>query len=104
METGSGSQAVDTDASFTSMFERHYHEVLAYCARRGGRSEADDATAEVFAVAWRRIDEIDWETVRPWLYGIARGVMANRWRSLKRQGRLTAKMASMAPRRVKVQI
>ena len=97
MTTGSGEAAVDIDARFTSMFERHYNEVLAYCARRLVRSEADDAAAEVFAVAWRRIDDIDWDTVRPWLYGIARGVMSNRWRSLKRQGRLNQKVASLAP-------
>jgi RNA polymerase sigma-70 factor (ECF subfamily) len=98
METASGRIAIDLDARFTSMFELHYNEVLAYCARRGIRSEADDAAADVFAVAWRRIDEIDWETARPWLYGIARGVMNNRWRTLKRQSRLTKKMASLAPR------
>ena len=88
---------VDNDARFTSMFERHHQEVLAYCARRTTRSDAEDATAEVFAVAWRRIDEVDWETVRPWLYGIARGVMNNRLRSVGRRGRLTKKIASMAP-------
>ncbi|MGI9609016.1 MAG: RNA polymerase sigma factor [Acidimicrobiia bacterium] len=97
MEIRSGMAAVDSEARFTSMFERHYNEVLAYCARRSTRADADDAAAEVFATAWRRIDDIEWETVRPWLYGIARGVMTNRWRSLKRQGQLTKKMASMAP-------
>lgn len=89
--------ASDIDAEFTAMFERHYNEVLAYCVRRTNRAEADDVTAEVFAVAWRRRDEIEWPTVRPWLYGIARGVMSNRWRSLRRQDRLAKKMASMAP-------
>lgn len=97
MESMRGRTAIDIDARFTSMFERHYNEVLAYCARRGVRSEADDAAAEAFAVAWRRIDEIDWETARPWLYGIARGVMNNRWRTVNRQGRLAKKMASLAP-------
>ena len=58
--------AGDIDARFTSMFERHYNEVLAYCVRRTNRAEADDVSAEVFAVAWRRSDEIEWETVRPW--------------------------------------
>ena len=52
---------------FTMLYEQHYDEVLAYCTRRTGRAEADDATADVFAVAWRRIDEIEWTTVRPWL-------------------------------------
>ena len=48
--------AVNIEARFTSMFERHYNEVLAYCARRSTRSDADDIAAEVFAVAWRRIE------------------------------------------------
>lgn len=97
MEAGGRMATTDIDARFTAMFERHYNEVLAYCVRRTNRAEADDVTAEVFAVAWRRRDDIEWETVRPWLYGVARGVLSNRWRSLKRQDRLAKKMASMAP-------
>jgi RNA polymerase sigma-70 factor (ECF subfamily) len=73
--------------------------VLAYCTRRIGRSEADDATADVFAVAWRRIDQIEWSTVRPWLYGIARGVLANRWRTGRRQKRLFQRVSGLAPLR-----
>ncbi len=59
MGTRSGMAAVNIEARFTSMFERHYNEVLAYGARRSTRSDADDIAAEVFAVAWRRIEEID---------------------------------------------
>lgn len=55
----------ESDRRFTALFERHHHEVLAYCTRRIPRTEADDATAEVLAVAWRRIAEVDWETVGP---------------------------------------
>ena len=97
MEAGGRMATTDIDARFTAMFERHYNEVLAYCVRRTNRAEADDVAAEVFAVAWRRSDEIEWETVRPWLYGVARGVLSNRWRSLKRRDRLAKKMASIAP-------
>jgi RNA polymerase sigma-70 factor (ECF subfamily) len=84
------------DAKFTMLYDKQYDEVLAYCTRRIGRSEADDATADVFAVAWRRIDEIEWTTVRPWLYGIARGVLANRWRSGRRQKRLLGRVSGLA--------
>jgi RNA polymerase sigma factor (sigma-70 family) len=80
----------------TVLFQSHYDEVLAYCARRIGRSEAEDAAAEVFSTAIRRVDEIDWTTVRPWLYGIARGVLANRWRSLYRRRRLFRLVAGLA--------
>ena len=85
-----------TSARLSRLFEAHYDEVLAYCARRIGRREAEDSAAEVFAVASRRVDEINWEPARPWLFGIARGVLANRWRSIHRLRRLSGKMAGLA--------
>ena len=72
-----------TDEKLTELYERHYDEVLGFCARRIGWTEAEEAAADVFAVAWRRLDEIEWETVRPWLFGIARRVVASRWRSAR---------------------
>lgn len=85
------------NAELRELFRSHYDEVLAYCARRIGRNEAEDAAADVFAIASRRADEIDWTTVRPWLYGIARGVLANQWRSRRRRQRLLGLMAGQAP-------
>ena len=70
------------------IFSSYYEEVLAFAARRVGRNEAEDVAAEVFAIAVRRADEIDWTTARAWLYGIARGVLANRWRTVQRRQRL----------------
>ena len=84
------------DARFSTLFLNHYDEVLGYCVRRTNRAEAEDAAAEVFAVAWRRIDDLDWDTARPWLFGIARGVLLNNRRSGLRRGRLTRKVTSMS--------
>lgn len=86
----------DTSGRLTGLFEHHYDEVLAYCARRIGRNEAEDVAAEAFAVASRRVEEIEWETALPWLYAVARGVLANRWRSIHRLRRLQGKMAGLA--------
>lgn len=36
------------------LFKSNYDAVLAYCARRIGRDETEDAAAEVFAIASRR--------------------------------------------------
>jgi RNA polymerase sigma-70 factor, ECF subfamily len=77
-----------SDPQLASAFERHWDEVVAYCVRRAGWTSADDLAAQVFAIACRRVDEIQWDTVRPWLYGIARGVVANHLRSLQRGRRL----------------
>ncbi len=82
------------DARFTALYERHYDQVLAYCARRVGGNDADEAAADVFAIAWRRIEELEAETARPWLFGVARGVIANRWRSQRRLKRLLDRAAS----------
>jgi RNA polymerase sigma-70 factor, ECF subfamily len=86
----------DASARLTGVFERHYDEVLAYCVRRIGRTEGEDAASEAFAVASRRVDEIDWDSVRPWLFGVARGVLANRRRGIHRVRRVYGRMAGLA--------
>ncbi len=88
--------ATSIDLRFSALFERHYDEVLGYCVRRIDRTGAEDAASEVFVVAWRRIDQLDWDTARPWLYGIARGVLANRQRATRRRDRLTRKVSGLA--------
>lgn len=48
----------------------------------------------MFVVAWRRIEEVPAaDEALPWLYGVARNVLANRARSVRRRGRLSAKVA-----------
>lgn len=88
--------AATVDARFSALFQRHHLEVLAYCMRRVDRVTAEDATSDVFTVAWRRIDELEWETARPWLYGIARGILFNQQRSSRRWINLNRKTASLA--------
>jgi RNA polymerase sigma-70 factor (ECF subfamily) len=83
------------DARFSALFLSHYDDVLGFCIRRTDRADADEIASEVFTVAWRRIDDLDWETARPWLFGIARGVLANQYRSALRRGRLTEKISPL---------
>lgn len=90
----------NADAVFRRMYEAHYGEVLAYCLRRTGRSDAHDATSEVFLIAWRKINDLpEADKVRSWLFGIAYRVLGHQWRSRSRYGRLKRKVAA-APRRV----
>lgn len=90
------------EKTFIDLYEMHYDEVHAFCARRVGWDSAADATAEVFAVAWRRIDEVPADRSRAWLYGVARRVVGNSWRSSSRRNRLAARVAGQAPRRPEV--
>ena len=81
---------------FRVLFEDHYPRLLAYSLRRT-RSEADahDVVAETFAVAWRRFDDLPSEDRwLPWLYGVARRVLANQRRGVARQAQVAGRLAS----------
>lgn len=85
------------DAVFDQFYERHYRQVLAYCLRRTGRHDADEAAAEVFAIAWRRrVDIPPRDRALPWLYGIARNVLSHQRRSVGRFRRLKARAQALA--------
>jgi RNA polymerase sigma-70 factor (ECF subfamily) len=86
------------EKTFIDLYEMHYDEVHAFCARRVGWDTAADATAEVFAVAWRRIDDVPADTSRAWLYGVARRVVGNAWRSTSRRKRLADRVGGQASR------
>ncbi len=77
---------------FEALYREHAGRVLAYCMRRTSEG-ADDALAETFAVAWRRRDAIPREPL-PWLYGVARRVLANQRRSARRQSAAAARLAA----------
>jgi RNA polymerase sigma-70 factor (ECF subfamily) len=81
---------------FRRLYDRYHPDVLAYFARRIGRDGAQDATEEVFAIAWRRIDiaPLDDEAIL-WLYGVAHGVLRNRNRSARRFDRLVARLGRL---------
>lgn len=40
-------------------------------------TQAEDLTSEVFIVAWRRLDEVPLDAELPWLYAVARRLLAN---------------------------
>jgi RNA polymerase sigma-70 factor (ECF subfamily) len=81
---------------FEDLYQEHRLEVLAYCARRLDRHDAVDACSETFLVAWRRLDDIPPPPESlPYLYGIANKVVSNQFRSLRRRGRLDARLAAL---------
>lgn len=83
------------DTRFAGIYEAYFKNVHAYCRRRTGTDRADDAAAEVFLAAWRKIDRIPAEPdTLPWLYGVAYGVISNVWRGAARQRRLRQKLDS----------
>jgi RNA polymerase sigma-70 factor (ECF subfamily) len=69
---------------FERIYVDHYDAVLRYCLRRSSREQAMDATAETFVVAWRRRADLPIGRELPWLYGVARRVLANQRRAANR--------------------
>ncbi len=68
-----------------------------YCKRRLSIQEANDAVADIFVTAWRKLDDIPaGEEARLWLYGVARNAVRNVQRSTRRKSRLVAKAGSVA--------
>ena len=71
--------------SFDEVFAAEFESLHRYVGRRLGVSAADDLTAETFAVAYRRWDDLDpARPVKPWLYGIASNLVRHQWRKERR--------------------
>jgi RNA polymerase sigma-70 factor (ECF subfamily) len=84
------------EAEFRRLYDRHYDAIHSYFVRRSGISSAQDLTAEVFLVAWRRIDDVPrGEDTLLWLYGVAANVAAHHRRSIARGVRLNARLRSV---------
>lgn len=71
---------------FDTLYRNNYRAIHAYCRRRTHPNRVEDAVAEVFSIAWRRIDEVPaGDSTRPWLFGVAYRVIANQLRSERRR-------------------
>ncbi len=80
---------------FDRLFDNFHQDIYRYCVRRLDRFDAEDATAEVFAVAWRRINDMpDSEATRAWLFGVAYRVVGNQFRGARRRRRLSRRIAA----------
>jgi RNA polymerase sigma factor (sigma-70 family) len=71
---------------FERLWSAHYPAVHAHAARRVGE-RADEVCAEVFLVAWRRLDEIPRDEL-PWLLAVSRNAIGTTWRGDARRARL----------------
>ena len=78
-------------ARFDVLFTEHERQVLAYAMRRTKMlADAEDVAAETFTIAWRKFDAIPVAEPLPWLYAVARRVLANHRRGSGRRERLAA--------------
>jgi RNA polymerase sigma factor (sigma-70 family) len=67
---------------FDALFGEHASAIHRYFVRRAARADADDLTADVFVVAWRRRAEVPEGAELAWLYRTAGFVLANHRRKV----------------------
>jgi len=86
-----------TSHRFAALFSAHYRDLARYGQRRGlSPADADDMTANVFVVAWRRIDEVPLgDEALLWLYGVAFNELRNFRRAARRRSRLIARLSNV---------
>ncbi|WP_405087324.1 RNA polymerase sigma factor [Microbispora sp. NBC_01389] len=80
----------EPSARFEAVYRETYGRLTAYAVRRcDSPHDAADVVAEVFTVAWRRLDDLpQGDEAVLWLYGVARKVVANHRRGeVRRQAR-----------------
>lgn len=78
-------------ARFEALYAAHMHELVRFVGHRLPVESAGDVVAEVFVVCWRRLDEVDPDNPRAWLFGVAHRLVANERRSRWRRRRLEAR-------------
>lgn len=81
----------DRRVRFEAVFAAHHDAVRRYVVRRQSATGADDAIADTFLVVWRRLDELP-DRPLPWLLGIARRVLADQRRAVRRRQSLSARL------------
>jgi RNA polymerase sigma-70 factor, ECF subfamily len=83
---------------FDRLFDSTYNAIFRYCVRRLGPTDAEDAAADVFAVAWRRIEDMpEGDARKAWLFGVAHRVVGSQYRSRQRRNRLSARLEQTTP-------
>ncbi len=85
-------------AEFCRLFDEAYRPLLAYAARRtGNMADAEEIASEALLVAWRRREEPGRSAhTLPWLYGVARRLIANQCRAARRRQRLERMLGPLA--------
>src|SRR3954471_19444396 len=80
-------RSLDDPAQFAALYDRHAGIVFRFLVRRVGRDVADELLGETFRIAFERraVFDLQRESARPWLYGIATNLLAKHRRTEARR-------------------
>jgi RNA polymerase sigma-70 factor (ECF subfamily) len=82
---------MDDQRRCEQLYRAHADQVHAYARRRSDPQTADEVVAEVFLVAWRRLEAVPPDPL-PWLLGVARKTLANHRRATSRAAALNQRI------------
>ncbi len=99
---GESTDRLDYAVRFEALYHAHYREISGYVRRRVPEHDAADVISQVFAVAWRRFEQVPSPPEdRLWLFGVARHSVADhrrtRLRRLRLQARLVQELRPLSP-------
>jgi RNA polymerase sigma-70 factor (ECF subfamily) len=77
---------------FDALVEACDAKIVAYVRRRAPEAVVEDVVGETFLVTWRQLERVPDDPL-PWLYGVARRVLANERRGRRRRTGLAARIA-----------
>ncbi len=87
------------EALFAQLYNHHYRPIHDFCRRRVANDLVDDAVAETFLTAWRRLDDVPaGDEALLWSYRVAYRVIGHQWRSTARRRRLEDRLRSVVHR------
>ncbi len=84
---------MDQQERFRALHRDTYADLLRFVERRVPADEAEDIVSTVFLTAWRRFSDIP-DDARPWLFAVARRVMANQTRGWLRRKALDVRVGA----------
>ena len=91
---------------FEALYRELYDPICGYVLRRVRQPEdAAEVIAETFATLWRRFDSCpQGDELRPWLFGVARRVLANQRRGARRRSALAERLVAHVDEAVLVEV
>lgn len=80
--------AIDLEQAFTT----HYSDVVGFCRRRVRPGDVDEIVGDVFTELWRKAVVVEPESLRAWLFGVARHKIWNHHRAHRRRAAAEARL------------
>lgn len=95
IEVLDGENTANAEKRLRRMYDESYVRLLAYALGYLDRPSAEEIVSETFLIAWRRLADAPVPEL-PWLFGIARNLIRERYRADRRLHALCVELSAQA--------